>query len=181
MSNQTRCQPLKIKNDICRVWTAVKTKSRCEKKVSALCDRRDIPHYLPLQRNIRHYKSKRVESMVPIFSGYIFIHLDSAAKKIVEEFRHTAQLLIPDKRMEHLLITELNNIELIIAATSAGELIVRPEMVPGQSVIIKSGSLAGLSGIVSRRNNKTRVSVNVEMIGFSVSLDIDVCELEINY
>ncbi len=181
MNKQSSYQPVIIKNDVDRVWTVVKTKSRCEKKISELCSKRDIPFYLPLQRSIKYYKNKRVEFMIPVFSGYIFVHLNCDAKKIVEEFRHTAQLLTPDKVMEQQLIAELNDIEMIAAATAAGKLIIRPEIVIGQSALIKSGSLAGLSGIVSRRNNKTRVSVNVEMIGFSVSIDVDVRELEIDY
>ena len=43
-----------------------------------------------------------------------------------------------------------------------------------------TGPLAGLNGIVTRRKNRIRLTVNVEMVGQSVSLDVDVAEVEID-
>ena len=119
--------------------------------------------------------------MVPMFSGYVFTQIDPTHKLTLLECRQSAQVIVPDKRSEETLIAELNDIQILINATLQGKLVVRPEIQVGQYVRIKSGLLAGLNGIVAHRNNKTRVTVNVEMIGYSVSVDMDIDELDIEF
>ena len=181
MNSNANHTDIRIEKDTRKRWMVVKTKPRCEKKISELCERCQIVCYLPLRRSVRRYKSKTATFMVPIFPGYVFAQIESEYKGTIVEFRHSAQVIIPEDAMEDLLIQELNDIQRIVCATCDGKLLVRPEIQMGKPVKITSGVLSGLYGIIVRRNHKTRVTVNVEMIGYSVTVEIDVGGIEIEH
>ena len=162
-------------------WAVVKTKARSEKKFAEYCIKHSVTCYLPLTRSIRRYKNRTVEFTIPMFSGYVFTQVNPKNRITILESRQSAQLIMPDEHMEDNLIRELNDLRLLINATNEGKLLVRPEIEVGKTVRIRGGVLAGLNGIVVRRKNKARVTVNVEMIGYSVSIDLDVNELDIEF
>ena len=60
------------------LWEIVYTKSRREKKVAGYCLREKIKFYLPLERRIKCYGSKKIHTTLQLFPGYIFC---SATKK----------------------------------------------------------------------------------------------------
>ncbi len=161
-------------------WIVVRTKPRCEKKLNEFCKNRGIVSYLPLRRSVRRYRNRKVEFMVPIFSGYVFCHVPIAQYSTVNECRHTAHILRPDSDMEDQLIEELRGIRIFEAAMKEGEITVRPEIEVGRRVNIKSGPLSGLTGIVTRWKGKVRLAVNVEMVGQSVSIEVDAAEVELD-
>ena len=61
------------------------------------------------------------------------------------------------------------------------EIFVRPEIVVGRTVMVRTGPLTGLTGIVRKLKTKTRITVNVDMVGQSVSLDINANEVELEF
>ena len=79
--------------------------------------------------------------------------------------------------LESILITELRGLQLLEQAADATELVVRPEIVAGETVTVASGPLQGLTGVAERRRQKTRVTVNIELLGQSVSADLDIGDL----
>lgn len=162
-----------------RRWVVVRTKPRCEKKLAEYCRRREVPHYLPLRRSVRRYSRRTVEFMVPMFPGYVFAHPTIEQRTVVEVSSHAAQVLLPTAEQEAQLVVELNDVATLEQATLSGEVEVRPEIEIGRRVKVVSGPLAGLSGIVSRRQKRLRLTVNVELVGQSVSVEADVSEVEL--
>ena len=163
------------------VWHVARTKPRCEKKLAEYCQRCGVACYLPLRRSVRRYDARVFTFMVPIFSGYVFVQIEPTRRPVVVESRHIATLIVPEGAMEDALVGELNDVLILERAQLAVELIVRPEIEVGRLVTIRTGALAGLRGIVSRRKSKARLAVNVEMVGQSVSIELDVGEVEIEY
>ena len=162
-------------------WLVVRTRSRCEKKFAEYCLKHQITHYLPIRRSVRRYARKVVEFTVPIFGGYVFAQIDPSRQPELMESPAAARVIVPDDAMELTLIDELNDIRIIERAALMQETFVRPEIRIGRRVTVKSGPLAGLNGIVSRRRTKTRITVNVELVGQSVNLDVDSAEVEIEF
>jgi transcription antitermination factor NusG len=59
-----------------RCWFAVYTTCRHEKKVSLYLRHRAIEHYLPLYQSERKWKDgSRVTLELPLFPGYMFVHI----------------------------------------------------------------------------------------------------------
>jgi transcriptional antiterminator RfaH len=160
-------------------WLVVHTLARCEKKVREHCARHDITAYLPVRRSVRRYARRVVEFWVPLFPGYVFAQLEVERRHLISECRHVARLLLPTPIQETVLARELHDLAILERAALAGELTVRPEIVDGTPVAIQSGPLAGMQGIVVRRKSRVRLSLNIEMIGQSVNVEVDVSEVEI--
>ncbi len=159
-------------------WTAAHTKSRCEKVVSLHCERHAIPHYLPLLRRAKRYQRRTVETFLPMFPGYLFVQLNAETLTTLLRSHRVVQLLRTDETTEKVLVEELRQIQQLEQIQREAELLVQPDLAPGKPVLITAGPLAGLSGIVQRRRNTTRVTVNVELLGQSVSAELDIGEVE---
>ncbi|MCF7855526.1 MAG: hypothetical protein K9N51_12060 [Candidatus Pacebacteria bacterium] len=158
-------------------WTAVHTRPRCEKIVAKYCCRHNINHYLPLRRRAKRYQRRTVETFLPLFPGYVFVQVSAEQRSVVMHSGRVAALLPTDDASEIRLIEELRTIQAMENATLAAELVVQPELVPGKPVLITKGPLQGTNGIVERRHHKTRVTVNVDLLGQSVSVDLDMEEV----
>ena len=56
-------------------WYAVYTKSRCEKKVSALLTKKKIENYCPLNRLLKQSPDRKKIVQEPLFTSYVFVHI----------------------------------------------------------------------------------------------------------
>jgi transcription antitermination factor NusG len=57
-------------------WFVLYTRSRCEKKISALLTKRDIENYCPLSKSIRQWSDRKKMIYEPLFPSYVFVHVD---------------------------------------------------------------------------------------------------------
>ncbi len=161
-------------------WVVIKTKSRCEKKAAAYCQGYGFPHYLPMKKSVRSYGARQFEFTLPLFPGYVFTQIALENKYQLDELWHTAALIIPPESLEQQLIQELNDLRLMLNAIDHGQLKSCPEIETGKLVKIKHGPLAGMNGIVTRRQDLIRITVNIAMISYSVSVDMNVNDVELD-
>jgi len=160
-------------------WTAVHTRPRCEKTLAAYCCRHGIACYLPLRRRAKRYQRRTVETFLPMFPGYLFACVNAALATVLLQSNRVASILPVDDARETRLIAELGEIQALEAAELEAELMVQPELVAGRPVCITAGPLRGVTGIVQRRRQKLRVTVNVEMLGQSVAVELDLGEIQL--
>lgn len=158
-------------------WTAVYTRPRCEKVVEALCDRLGLLCYLPVRRRAKRYQRRLVETFVPMFPGYVFVQLREPDSDRILRSQKVVAVLPMDPSRETRLVQDLQDVQRLVRAEFDGELVVRPDLVAGEPVQIVAGPLEGLRGIIQRRQDKSRVSVNVELLGQSVSTELDAGEV----
>jgi transcriptional antiterminator RfaH len=160
------------------LWTPVRTKPRQEKKFIEFCEANGIVFYLPLRRTIKRYQRRTVEFYIPMFTGYVFCSLNQDLyQKAVLSNRIVYRLQMNEKSEEEL-IRDLRDIQMIEKLASESDVIVRPELASGKKIIVKSGPLKGMSGVVEKRKGKTMITINVEMLGQSVSAETDVEDIE---
>jgi len=159
-------------------WVVLRCRPRAEKRAFAECQAHDYPCFLPTRRSLRRYPRKVVTFYPPLFPGYAFARLDVEGERVLRNHRAVAGLLAPDGPAEARLVDEWAALLVLERATLNGELLVRPEIVAGSTVIIGGGPLRGLRGVVTRRQRLVRVTVNVELIGQSVTIDLDVADLQ---
>ncbi len=160
-------------------WTAVRARPRCEKKIAEFARVHGIRHYLPLLRRRRRYQRRRVESMIPMFPGYLFAQINAESLPRLLQCQKIVRVLRVTDRQERQLVRELNDIRIIELAELEKDLEVNPELVPGINVLIASGPLQGCHGIVERRDQRTRITVNLNLLGSSVSAHLDLTEIDI--
>jgi len=161
-------------------WTAIHTRPRCEKKVAEFAAGRGIINYLPLVKRRKRYQRRNVETFVPMFTGYVFARLAEDEREYLYQFQKVAYILpVRSAAEEEELVAQLCNVRTIELADLEKDVIVNPELVPGKQVVIAEGPLKGCRGVVERRGNRARVTVNLELLGSSVSTELNLEEINI--
>jgi transcriptional antiterminator RfaH len=157
-----------------RSWWVLYTKARHEKAVAESLSAGGVPYYLPLLRKESLYRGRRVSSIVPVFSSYLFLYGDSDERvKALATNRVSRTLLVADGDG---LIRDLRHLRKLIA--HGAPLMVEQRLAPGRKVRVKGGPLAGLEGQVLRRKQKTRLVVAVNYLQQGASVEIEDCLLE---
>jgi hypothetical protein len=165
------------------LWTPVRLKPKREKKVLEYCDKKGLTCYLPLMRKLHRYKGRRktVEFYVPMFNGYIFANLNEESyRELVKSNSILYRIgMLPEQEDE--LINELNSLRIYEEISKEQEVIVKPELVKGKTVIVDNGAaFRGVQGVIVKRRGKTLVYVNIELLGQSVSAVVDAADLFID-
>lgn len=160
------------------VWTVAHVKSRCEKQVAEFAERHGIMHYLPLLRKVKRFQRRNVETRVPMFNGYVFVRLGAGDRERLAECHRVVRFFQMTPEREARLLEDLRGVRQLELTSAVSEVVVSPELAPGRLVVVRSGPFRGVRGVVVRRRDSIRVTVNVEMLGQSVSAEVDVGELE---
>ena len=157
-----------------RKWFAVYTKARQEKAFVRQLEGLEVPFYLPLIPKDNLIRGRRVRSHIPLFTGYVFLFgTDEERVKGLTTNRVSSVLDVKDPQQ---LVTDLRQIVTLIDAQAP--LTLESRLVEGDKVRIKSGSMAGLEGVVVSRRGKTRLLVSVSMLQQGVSVEIDDFQVE---
>jgi transcription antitermination factor NusG len=162
------------------LWTPLRVRPRREKKVAEYCRIRNILCYLPLRRTTRRYQRRNVEFFLPMFPGYVFCAIDEDRYQEIVVSGHVAGRLTVDAAAEKQLLGELNAVRQFEELSRLRDVLVMPELAAGVSVIVRSGPLRGIRGIVERRKGTTLVAVNIELLGQSIAAEVDAGELELD-
>jgi len=162
------------------LWLPVYTKPRCEKVLAEYCQRHDIPCYLPLMKRAQRYQRRTVKTYLPMFRSYLFAQLHHDTQSVLMESHKALHVVTVRPEQELQLIGELRDIQMMEAVQEEADLIVLPDLVVGTRVLVKEGPLRGMTGIVEKRRNKTRVIVNVDLLGQAVCAEMDVGEIEVD-
>jgi transcription antitermination factor NusG len=157
-------------------WYAAYTSAQHEKKVAAELGRRSVESFLPLYSSERRWSDRRVRLELPLFPGYVFVHLALRDRLRVLQVPGVAKLVgfgglpvaLPDKQIDALR-TGLN-----------GQLRVEPHpfLTVGRRVRISRGPFQGSEGVLVRKKGLYRVVLSLELIMRSVAVEVDASEVE---
>jgi transcription antitermination factor NusG len=159
-------------------WTAVRIKPRSEKTFTKYCEGVHALSYLPLRRRVERYQRRTVTTWLPMFPGYVFVQYDPSCPAQLVNSHKILHILDVTPTAEVGLVEELRGLQKMETLAQTEDIEVMPEIVPGEAVRITGGPLHGVTGIVERRVGAVRVTVNVEILGQSVAVEMDLGELE---
>jgi transcription antitermination factor NusG len=157
-------------------WFAVYTTPRHEKAVARHFEFRAIESFLPLYTEIHRWKNGcRVKVEQPLFPGYVFARVGRDGTTQVLSV--PGVLLIVGSGREPLALPDLE-IETLRSGLRLRRCEPHPYLVVGERARIKSGSLAGMVGVLARKKNNLRVVLTLELIMRSVAVEVDADEVE---
>ena len=159
----------------CR-WYAAYTSAHHEKRVAQQMKERGIESFLPLYHSVRRWADRRKELELPLFAGYVFVRIAAANRLRVLTLTGVASLISFQGKPAPLADHEIEALQ-----NSLGRnLMVQPHpyLRVGRRVRVRSGSMAGLEGILVRRKDKFRLVLTVELIMGSVAVEIDEADIE---
>lgn len=151
-------------------WFVLFVRTNQEKITASRLDHLQIEHFLPCFRSLRQWKDRRVTLDVPLFPGYVFVHLPHAERMRVLTLPNV--LYFVGSGSSPAVITD-EEIAWIGRGLQAGNAVPHECLSKGQRVVITSGALAGLKGILVRKVNNTRVVVSLDSIGRAFAVEVN--------
>ncbi|HZQ56114.1 MAG TPA: UpxY family transcription antiterminator [Bryobacteraceae bacterium] len=154
-----------------RPWYAVRTRANHEKTASTVLEAKGYQPYLPTYKVRRRWSDRVVETLLPLFPGYVFCRFDAKLRSPIITTPGVVSVVgfgadpapIPD-----------NEIVAIETALRSG-LSAEPYafLSEGQRVRVTRGSLEGVEGVLIKKKNDWRLVISVTMLQRSLSVEID--------
>jgi transcriptional antiterminator NusG len=148
-------------------WYALYVKPRQEKHIAVALRGRGYEEYIPLYP--RHTRSRTSE--LPLFPGYVFCRFDFYNRLPVVSLPGVLSIVgfggtpVPVADNEIAALQQVTQSELPRQPW--------PYYSAGQKVIIHTGPLQGVEGVLISANNRGRIIVSVELLRRSVAVDVD--------
>jgi transcription termination/antitermination protein NusG len=159
-------------------WYALWTKSRHEKTAASTLSSLGIDLYLPLQSELRQWTDRKQPVEVPLFPGYLFVHLAGFSKRKLDVLKTpgvvgfvgnaTGPLPIPDREIESVRKAVL------CGAKGSSDALLNE----GDRVRVIRGALAGVEGTLLRFGAKFQLVITIEMIQRSVTVTVSEQDVE---
>jgi transcription antitermination factor NusG len=150
-------------------WHVLHVRPRCEKKTAEYCTTQSLESYLPLREETKIYQRRKVTVEKPVFTGYVFAVFDALQRLLVLKSNTVVRIL--DVLDQERFVYELAQVRK--ALTVDPSLGACQAFKQGSRVRIEGGPFQGLEGVVQVVKGKTRVMLNVEMIGQAVPVEVD--------
>ncbi|HZU23044.1 MAG TPA: UpxY family transcription antiterminator [Terriglobales bacterium] len=157
-------------------WYAAQTCSRHEKRVAEYLAGRGIESFLPLYVAQRRWADRKARVELPLFPGYLFVHIPLAERLRVLELPGVVRLV--SSRGQALAIGEAEIESLRQGLRAGGKAEPHPFLKIGERVHVLAGPFAGCSGILLRKKDSLRVVVSLDIIMRSVAVEVDACDIE---
>jgi transcription antitermination factor NusG len=156
-------------------WHVLHTMSRQEKSLSRDLQARNVPHYLPLVRQVRYYGKRKAVVEEPLFPGYVFLLGSLEEAYVADRTKRVANIIkVSDQdRIEW----ELRNLQLALGRNAT--LNPFPHLRKGVRVHIRSGPFQGIEGLIEDRTRNDRVLLQVDVLGRAVGLEVDGALLDV--
>jgi transcription antitermination factor NusG len=157
-------------------WLAAYVTARHEKKIALQLNRRGVPYLLPLYRSIRRWKDRRKELDLPLFPGYIFVNIAMKDRLRVQSVPGVVHFVQFNGQPAFIPQNEIDNLRRGLSTGATVE--PHPFLTVGRKVRVRSGAMAGLEGVLTRRKDKFRVVITIELIQRSLAVEVDEGDIE---
>ncbi|MCX8139757.1 MAG: KOW motif-containing protein [Gemmataceae bacterium] len=154
-------------------WAALRTAARWEKSLAQALEQAGVPVFLPLLTRWTSSQGRRRESLVPLFSGYLFVSEPDFLgnpRVLAATRRKVAQVLRPpDPRRLHAELLDL-------ARLLSERQLVQERLVAqvGDVVRILGGPLQGFLGRVVRlKPNRWALVLEISFLGLRLEAEVD--------
>jgi transcription antitermination factor NusG len=151
-------------------WYALFVRSNQERRVAVGLSARGLEHLLPSYCEIHQWKDRRVKVELPLFPGYVFVRLPLVERLRALTVPHVVTLV--GKKNAPSAVTD-EEIEGIRNAVLNGRARPHTPLTDGEKVTIVAGPFMGLTGIVVRASNGTRVVISVESVALAFVVEVD--------
>ena len=167
--------PEAVSGAVDRLWYAVYTRSRHEKRVAEELRIRQVESFLPLYEAVHQWKDRRARVHLPLFPGYVFVRFDIRERLRVLQVPSVVRII---GNQSHAIPLQQREIDALLAAGAGTRAEPHPYLRVGRRVRIKTGPFQGLEGFVKRKNENFRVVISLDSIMRSMVLDMDETDIE---
>lgn len=157
-------------------WFAIYTRYKREKVVRDELQRKGIEVFLPLQKMLRQYGTKKRWVELPLFNCYIFVRITKPDYVSVLSVEGVTKFIRFSENIISIPNDEIQMIQRIIG----NEILVEVEegtFITGDQVEIISGSLAGMKGKLIDTQGKSKVLIELSRLGYTLKIELPISYL----
>lgn len=149
-------------------WRVAHTKSRFEKAFAWDLIEQGISYFLPLVKKTRMSAGRKRTALLPLFPSYVFFCGDGGSRLAALNTGRLCRVIeVADQKT---LTSELSNLEVALCADANVD---RCRIPIGRWCRVIAGPMAGLKGVVIHNRKRTRLVLEVSILGQGVSLEVD--------
>lgn len=152
-------------------WLVFYTKSRQEKKVRDILQRRGFEVFLPMQKVLRQWSDRKKKVEVPLFHSYIFVSVPEYQIDAVLQIPGVAWVIRHNGKPAELHPKEYETIVRFIETGLVIETLSSDSIEKGEEVVVMDGPLKGQRGFVSSKGRQKFVVI-LEAIGQAIRVEI---------
>lgn len=146
-----------------KVWRAVYTKPRSEKKVAERLSKNTITVYCPVQTTLKQWSDRKKKVLTPIFPSYIFVQVAENEMLSVLKDPGVINFVFWQGKPAIIKNEEINLIKEHLNHTSISTEVV------GDEIIITQGILTGVKGKIKEITTNNVILV-IESIGLTITI-----------
>ena len=158
-----------------RHWYAAYTRAQHEKSVARQLELRAVESFLPLYQKMSRWKDRRVVLHLPLFSGYVFVHMALEERVRVLQVPGVVRLVGCDGRPTPMPEEEMEALRNGLLGTLHAEPC--PYLHVGSPVRLKSGPLRGVQGVLLKKKSGHRFVISFELIRRSIAVEVDAVDV----
>ena len=157
-------------------WYAIYTSSRHEKVVANQLEQRGIESFLPLYRSWHRWKDRRKLVELALFPSYVFVRMEAQKRLRVLQVPGVVNLVSFNGEPAALPEQEINALRSGLEHQVYAE--PHPYLKVGRKVRVARGPMAGAEGILSRKKDKHRVVISIDVLMRSIAVEVDGNDVE---
>ncbi len=156
-------------------WYAVYTCANHEKRVADQFAGRGVEHFLPQYESVRRWKDRKVRLRLPLFPGYLFVHMVAQERLRVLQVPGVVRLVGVNGSPAPMPEEDLEKVREFLGQGLRAE--PHPYLNAGRRARVVRGPLSGMEGIILRRKNRSRLVLSFDLIQRSMAIEIDEADL----
>ncbi|MBI2485757.1 MAG: UpxY family transcription antiterminator [Deltaproteobacteria bacterium] len=158
-------------------WYSVYTMVRHEKAANLALAEKDIETFLPLREVLSRWKDRKKRIQIPLFPGYLFVNIHLKDMWDVLNRRNVVRILGVQGIPIPVPVEQINAIKRLLESDLRYD--PYPYFAEGKEVIVVNGPLQGVRGKILEVRGNYRLILSVDFIQRSVSLEIDIKDIEL--
>jgi transcription antitermination factor NusG len=157
-------------------WFAIWTKSRHEQVVRSQLEQKSIEAFLPTVARWSRWKDRKKKIDWPLFPGYCFARFDPRERLQVLKCGGVVSIVSIEGEPALIPDYEILGIRQLVESDLAYDPC--PLIREGMLVEVSHGPLKGVVGRLTRKNEKARLVLSVDLIGQAVSVEVDAADVK---
>ena len=161
-----------------KLWYAIYTRSRAEKKAALELDFQKISYYLPLIKRLKQWSDRKKWVEEPLFRSYIFVYIEQKDYYKVLQNPYLVRYVTFEGKAVPIPEKQIAAVRYFLEETVQDEP-ENVEFIKGHRVEVISGKLTGLTGELIEVNGKHKVKVQIDVVGKSIVIYIPKSKLRL--
>lgn len=157
------------KNERTRKWHIAYTFPKAERKANEKLELMGVATFLPLHKVIRNWSDRKKKLEVPLFPNYIFINTCEHQRYEILQIKELIRYVSFDGKPAIVSETLIESLRKMLKGNVE---VSDEEFHEGMRIKVVDGLFMGAEGILVRKNSKSRLVVQIQVLRRTVSVDI---------